>query len=432
MKASMGALARQTPAVLCAAFLVGMRLSAQPTDIQPVQPSRTVILRSASVSATVAVAGAPDLDSLEKYCQGMHCVAHPKGPDEWSALDALAKAGLVTLEEFPEATKVHFAQATFDADTGTFDRDFPGIAETDERSAMGQWTVLLKAFLDPRWRTDFTNAGFVLGESVGPMAYQLYGPQDALDALKAQAPYIARVAPVPFGIKRIRVDDRSKDDQAGAPVPTTVVLFAIDDVPALRLLSQKEDRAPSIIYATGATVAYSVRLTADEALYLSTFAEVIAVERRAALASPSDERSNVVIGGGFQSPDTSWPLQLGPNSTPPRWAGYLSSLASLGIDPARQTIAFLDSGIDSGPLQTCPPRSHTRRPECAASTSHPENAPFRTSRPSLTYPRVVRTTTSDTGHSRQQSQQGTRRPPVPAILSNTRSWRALRQGRRSR
>lgn len=352
MNSNANAIASRAAATISVALLSGTSLLAQPSAVQRYA---TVVLKRAHASPAAAVAGSRALEVLEKYCQGDQCVALPKTQAEWVELDGLAKAGLVELEELPDAAKVYFARATYDSVTGEFDRDFPGRAEIDERSAMGQWTMVLKAFLDPSWRQDFANAGFILGEAVGPMAYQLYGPRDAVGTLMNGARYIASLSPVPFGIKRRGVDDRREGDEAGAPAPTTVVLFPIDDAQALKLLSQKEGRLPSVAYHTGATIAYDVLLTSDEAVYLSTFAEVISVERRASMAAPSDERSNAIIAGNFQSSDTSWPLQLAANTTPPVWTGYLSYLSSLGISPANQTIAFLDTGLNSGPLQSCPP-----------------------------------------------------------------------------
>jgi len=351
MKQSVERMIHRIP-YLTAALLAFMSLGAAAQNVKSVN---TFVVWPGSVAAAPALDAAQDLASMEHFCQGTLCVALPRTAAEHAALLALETHGFVSLEALPDAHKIVFAKATYDADTDSFDADFPGRTELDTVSAMSQWSVIFKAFPDPAWRKDIEGAGFHLGEPMGAMAYQLYGPRDSLASLRARAPYIAALAEVPHGIKRFDVDIPRPGDEAGGPAPTTVVIFDVPDSPAHAALVTKAGAEPPVVFTTGATVAYHATLTRDEGLYLSTFPEVIAVERQTARAVPSDERSNRIVAGDAQSPGSSWPLSLGENSNPPYWDDYLSFLSSLGINPANQTIAFLDTGLNAAAMQACPP-----------------------------------------------------------------------------
>ncbi|MBK9966606.1 MAG: S8 family serine peptidase [Holophagales bacterium] len=315
----------------------------------------TLVIRSGKSPVEAVLKDTPELVGIEQYCQNGQCIVLPRSGAELEALRALEKAGEVELEPFPDARRIYFAKATYDADAGAFDAQFHGSAEVGGPSALGQWAVILKAFLSPAWQKDFENAGFFLGDSLGPVAYQLFGLTEALQALLTRVPYIAATVPIPHGIKRFRVDEPLPGDEDGASAPTTVAIFALEESPARTLLERREGLPLSVVYTSKKTVAYRASLTRDEALYLSTFPDVVAVMRETATASPSDERSNRIIAGAFQDPSSSWPLSLTPNTSPPFWNGYLASLASIGIHPENQTIGFLDSGVGLSPMLTCPP-----------------------------------------------------------------------------
>ena len=316
---------------------------------------RSFVVRPREAPAESAIKNSALLAKMERYCQNDKCVVLPSTDAEVEGLNALAARGMIEAEPFDDSRRIYFAKATYDVDRADFDVEFPGRSEVDAASQVRQWAVIFKAFLDPSWEKDIESAGLYLGDSLGPVAYQVYGPADALDRLRATVPYIAAIVPVPNGVKRFRVDTPLPGDEAGAPVRTTVVIFAIEDSPARALLERREGRPLPVVYTSKKTVAYGVALSRDEALYLSSFPDVVAIMRETALAVPSDERSNVIIGGAFQSPNSSWPLTLSTNTTATSWTSYLSSLANMGIQPSRQTIGFLDSGVGLSPMQSCPP-----------------------------------------------------------------------------
>ncbi len=85
---------------------------------------------------------------------------------------------------------------------------------------------------------------------------------------------------------------------------------------------------------------------------------------------PSDERTNRIIGGTFGTPGTSWPASVGTNASPYYWEGFMSSLASIGIDLQQwQSIGFLDTGVDealvrAGPTPNCPPHLGQAGQDC--------------------------------------------------------------------
>lgn len=339
----------QPSAVLVSLFLAVPRLYAG-----PVTYSTTAVVRGGTSEASVALS-ASVAKGVERYCQGSLCVVLPSSYTEMAALSQLAGTGAVSLEVLRDAHKIFLAKGTYDADTRTFDSDFPGRNEFDTSSANGQWWLVFKAFPEAAWRTELNKLGFTLGESVGPMAYQLYGPRGLLDLAGAK-PYVAALVEVPHGAKRFNVDSPRPGDEAGGPAPTTIVVLNSADSTAYSVLFKKAGRDPGIVYRTGVTTAYHTVLTRDECLYLSSFPDVVAVSRETAEIAPSDERTNRILAGSAQSPGSSWPLALPLNtSTPPYWTNYLTFLGILGIQPANQTIAFLDSGLDSAPMQTCPP-----------------------------------------------------------------------------
>jgi subtilisin family serine protease len=305
--------------------------------------------------ADVSIRSTPALAGLERFCRNQKCVVLPRTEAESESLRSLAATGRVALEPFDDARRIYFAKATYDVDRRAFDRDFAGRAEIAPASPVGQWAIVFKSFLEPAWEKEILQAGLFLGDSLGPVAYQLYGPSDALENLRSRVRYIADVVTIPHGIKRFRVDEPLPGDEDGGPVPTTVAILAVDESPARALLEKREgDRLP-LVYTSRRTFAVRATLTRDEALYLSSFPDVVAVMRETDRAVPSDERSNRVIAGTFQSPDSSWPLTLGANTTGTSWNSYLASLGAMGIHPANQTIAFLDTGVGSAPLLNCPP-----------------------------------------------------------------------------
>lgn len=321
----------------------------------------TFVVRPASGEVAASLSSAKSLGALERYCQGTLCVVLPQTAAERSGLSQLAEAGIIEFEGLPDAHKLFFAKATYDADTDSFDTDFPGSTEFATASAMGQWSVIFKASPDPSWRKTIEALGFYLGEPLGSMAYQLYGPRDSIARLRANAPFIAAIAEVPLGVKRFNLDSPEPGDEGGGPVPTTVVIFAIPDSPAHDALLTQYGREPAVAFKTGATIGYDVVLTRQEALYLNSFPDVITVRREPSLGGPSDERSNRLMAGDYQNPGSSYPLTLGTNGTN-YWSNYINSLSNAGFFPLGSVIGFLDTGVNVAPMQTCPPALYIASP----------------------------------------------------------------------
>ena len=207
---------------------------------QSVTSVKTFVVHPGTAGAATALEGATSLASLEQYCQGTLCVVLPATPADQTALSALEARGLVSLEALPDARKIFFAKATYDADTNSFDADFPGRNEIDTVSAMSQWTLIFKAFPEPAWRNQIEAAGFHFGESMGPMAVQLYGPRDSLADLRARAPYIAAIAEVPHGIKRFDLDVL-QGNEVGGPASTTIVIFNVAKSTSARPSQPRKD-----------------------------------------------------------------------------------------------------------------------------------------------------------------------------------------------
>ncbi len=292
------------------------------------------------------------------YCYAQHCIVYAGTLAQGNALRALEAKGLVTLEPLPDAHRVFFQHSTFDAQSGSFNRDFPGRLDSPVNGESGLFAVVFKSFPERAWLDELEHAGAIALEPIQTMAYYVYGPRAMMTALPKTFGFIYAVSEIPAGIKRFHVDFRSAGDDDG-PSPTVVAVVAAKRDLVLGLLRSAAGKEPSGAYRTGPVEAFTAELSREDALSLSALPEVVFVERETQ-GAPSDERSSRIIGGTWQAPGTSWPLSLGGNNGVPHyWDDYLSQLGGLGLSLNNQTIGFLDTGADSG-LQRgqaayCPP-----------------------------------------------------------------------------
>lgn len=310
-----------------------------------------------SAPASDALGMLSALAGMERYCAGHQCVAHPRGEADVAALFDLATRGLATIEPYPAARQIAFAKATWDVDSRSYSRDFPGRNEVSTSSSTGQWAIVFKAFLQPEWRAAIERAGLFLGGPVGPTAYHLYGEREALSTYLPTAAHVAGVLEIPNGLKRSYIDVPLAGDEVDSPRFTVVELFRTVGTPSYALLESKLGAAPQVIFRSQYSISYGLVLTRDEATYLSQFPDVVSISREVPRAGPSDERSNRIVAGGFQVHGSSWPLTLPENSaSSPHWDSYLADVLNL-VQPESQTIAFLDTGLSTTPLApgSCPP-----------------------------------------------------------------------------
>ncbi len=268
--------------------------------------------------------------------------------DERNALEALEKQGLVSVEAVRDAHALLFQKSRYDAVTQTFERDFPGRFDVDAISEMAQVVVVFKSYPERSWLDQLQALGAVTLEPVPVMGYAVYGPRKILATLGKQFPFVYSVAEIPSGLKRFNVDDPPEGDDGG-PALTTVAMVTKKRDLITSLMSSASGAPPALVYQSGTSEAYVARLPLSDAYGLSSLPEVLSVSRETVRSFPSDERSNRIMGGDFQTPGTSWPATLGTNfGTPRYWDGYLTQLSGLGLDLSHQVIGFLDTGVDSG------------------------------------------------------------------------------------
>lgn len=337
---------RGQAAILAATFLVaGYGELRGDSFLLRARPGST---RTPAAIAAGAVVG-------ERFCGTSYCVIRPATPAQQAALDRLGSEPDAAVFPLPFAEKVHFAQAVFDAATGTFDRSFAGDDEFPVGEPDGQFLLVMKSFLELRWVDELRASGLRLVGPMSAMGYVVYGPRTAVASLATRS-HVLRVQEIPAGLKRLGLEQASSSSTTA--VPMAVSLAGSPSAPASVVLTRSFGGAlPPATLRQNDTVTYVVELTPSEAVALSRRPEVVSVSLNAA-AEPSDERSSVVIAQG-------WPASIGSNTTGPphAWDTFLSSMAS-GLWPTfdlhNQVIGLFDTGVDGGLADcngtpTCPP-----------------------------------------------------------------------------
>ncbi|MDL1948712.1 hypothetical protein FBQ97_02715 [Acidobacteria bacterium ACD] len=241
--------------------------------------------------------------------------------------------------------------------------DRPANAET--------FAVVFKSYPEGGWLAELEGMGLVPLEPVPSMGYLVWGSRPAISSLPGSRPWVQGVFEVPAGLKRFRVDTVPAGDPGG---PSSTVVTVVDEAgnAALEELKRLSTRPVNKVFTTGRLTDYGAYLTPQQGIEVSRRPDVLAVSRQPLGAVPADERSNRIIGGTFGTPGTSWPTQIGTNPSTPQfyWDAYMTQLANAGIDPQRQTIGFLDTGVDEGfrrenpPTDDCPPSLGTAGPDC--------------------------------------------------------------------
>lgn len=342
--------------IILAAILVFLASSA---------PGETFVVRA---PAGVKAAPAELLGSQavgERFCNTLHCVVYASHGDEKTRISALAAGRSIALEALPDADKLFFQHATFDVPSSRFESPFPGDQDAGPHLSVGQFVVVFKSHPTSEWLYELRKRGLTPLEAIPTMGYLVYGPREAVSRLTAFEP-VRAVVPMSPGIKRFNVDELLPGDD-DLPRMTTVV--AVTDHLALvtDLLRGASGVEPIISTPSPTVTSLIAPLGRMDAFNLSRLPEVVSVRRNTDTAGPSDERANRIIGGSWQTPDTSWPLTLpGNSSTPKYWDGFLAQLGPLGTAPntvdyylRSQTIGILDTGIDGGLQETgagyCPP-----------------------------------------------------------------------------
>lgn len=332
---------------------------------EPRASAETVLARRPRGAAATPTAeqilrerGFPDF-----WCYGGHCVVSVDDALLSERLQALDRPDLLDLEPLPDARRLSFARGTFDADTRTVDSTVPGLGEVPSGSPTSLFAVVFKAYPEAAWLSELRAAGLVPLEPMPAMGYLVWGDRAVVTALPAARRWVRTVYEVPAGLKRFRVDTLPRGDEGGAAVTTVHVVDAAGSA-VLDLLGSLGARPPQRALQTGTITAWSARLTPQQAIELSRRPDVVAVARETYPVEPSDERTNRIVGGTFRTPGTSWPETVGTNTAPYYWEGFMASLASIGVDPSRQTIGFLDTGVDealftAGPTANCPPHLGT-------------------------------------------------------------------------
>lgn len=327
----------------------------------------TFIVRPPPTSRSTAQASIGPALVGERYCTEVRCIVVADTTAQIATLKLLESKGLVTLQEFPEARKVFFGNATWDGETQTFDRDFPGKTELASNSPESLFAVVFKSFPQGEWLTALHSAGFIITEPLPTMAYLIYGDRLALQKFATKAPYIYRVVELPAGLRRTNLDTYLPAD-GDQPASTLIALVNVSSSPVKKMLVSARGAEPPLEYVMNGIAAYSAVLDRTTALYVSRFPEVVEVSRQTFTAAPSDERYNRIIAGDWRSPGSAWQSSgtIGVNTqpAPPQWywENYLSHLQSdvPGFNLSNQTIAFLDTGVDNGltpPTPGLPPLS---------------------------------------------------------------------------
>ncbi|MCE7958799.1 MAG: hypothetical protein DYH06_12840 [Acidobacteria bacterium ACB2] len=319
-------------------------IARRPADA-PATPTAEQILRDN---------GFPDI-----WCYPTHCVVSADDAVLSERLRGLDRPDMLELEPLPDARRVFFARGTWDAETRAVDSTVPGLSEVPWSSPTSLFVVVFKAFPEPGWIAELRGLGLVPLEPMPQMGYMVWGSRAVVASLPVGRRHVRTVYEVPAGLKRFRVDTLPRGD-AGGPAVTHVHVVDAAGSDVVNLLASLSLRPPSQALRTGTASAWSVLLTPRQAIDLSRRGDVVAVARETFPVEPSDERTNRIIGGTFATPGTSWPAAIGTNASPYYWEGFMSSLASIGINPSNQWIGFLDSGVDealfrAGPTLNCPP-----------------------------------------------------------------------------
>jgi hypothetical protein len=335
----------------------------------------TYVVRPASVAAqAVAPAPATLLGTFavgQRFCNALHCVVLTSTTDQRNSLEALEKQGLVSVEAVPDAHKLFFQKAHYDAAANAFEGDFPGRFDVSGGSEMAQFVLIFKSYPERGWLDQLEALGLVALEPVPVMGYTVYGPRKIIATLGKQFPFVYATLEVPSGLKRFNIDNPPEGDDLG-PALTTVTMVTKTRNLITSLMSSASGTPVALVYRSGTSEAYAARLTLADSYGLSSLPEILSVYRETVKSGPSDERSNRLVAGDYQTPGTSWPSSLGANSLLPPyyqyyWNNFLSQLSNVGagFDLSHQVIGFLDTGVDGGLQQAgqayCPP--HLRTPQ---------------------------------------------------------------------
>jgi len=305
-------------------------------------------------------------------CTAVRCTVSVRDETQRVVLRDLESRGRILLEPLPDAHRLFFQHATYDFGAASFDRAFSGVDEVAAPGSNGLFAISFKSYPEPAWLKELGAEGLRPLESIQTMGYYFYGPKRIADTAAARFPYVHGVLEVPPGLKRVNLDAITPGDDGG-PAPTLVVVVTQRRDDALDVMRSASGRDPELAYDAGPLQAYAATLSREDARNLSAFPEVVSI-RRGGSGGPSDERANRIIAGTWQTPGTSWPPvtqnpRLPSNtSSPPYWTGFLSQLAGLfaslstqerTLSLGNQTVAFLDTGIDSGLRRSqqpyCPP-----------------------------------------------------------------------------
>lgn len=349
--------------IVCAggAFSAGASQIDAAIDTYVVRPAPSVAAQG-NAPAPATLLGASSVG--ERFCNALHCVVLSSTSGQRNALEALERQGLISVEAVPDAHSLLFQKSRYDAATQTFARDFPGRFDVNGLSEMAQVVVVFKSYPERSWLDQLEALGVVALEPVPVMGYTVYGPRNILTTLGKQFSFVYSVAEIPAGLKRFNVDDPPQGDD-GAPALTTVTMVTKTRGLITSLMNSASGGPPALVYRSGTSEAYVARLPLADAYGLSALPEVLSVSRETVRGGPSDERSNRIVAGDFQTPGTSWPATLPSNTSPYYWDRYLGAAPTgLGLDLSHQVIGFLDTGVDGGLQQAgqpyCPP--HLRTP----------------------------------------------------------------------
>ena len=324
-------------------------------------PAETVVVRIPPGAVTSA-----SLDSLlqgegvtRRYCDPVRCVAVLTSPSQSSGLARLEAQGRVAVEPIPGARVVRFGSFRFDADTGAWSPAPPSSPLAAPSGDDRLFIAVFDTWPGDAFRRAASSAGLLPLEPLPEMGLLLYGSRAAAEALRAR-PFVAALAELPDGLRAAGIDL-----SAGAVRRNTSILaVALPGSEVRSTVASVTGREPAVAMTTGSLVLYSTRLTPAEALSLVRLPDVVSVGQREDVATLSDERSNRIIGGTFQTPGTSWPASgTLPANTPGYWQSWLSSLAASvpGFDLSNQKIGFLDTGV-TNVAGACPP--HLLDPTC--------------------------------------------------------------------
>ncbi len=352
---------------------ISLALSAFPAGAE------TWAVRSAANGGMDAVAPIlADRAVGQTFCTDTHCIVQTRTPEERAALVGLVSGRLVVLEELPDARRLFFQKATYDSGLAKFDKTFPGQDEVDRTGPIGQFAVIFRSHPTEEWLKEIERAGLIPVEPIPAMGYLVYGPREPLRRLAGVSPWIEAVVDIPAGLKRFRLDEAAPEDD-GEAISTSVAVVEVPDSFAMRLLDEATSGRYAQAMRMGALLTYSARLTRAQATVLSSLPEVVSVHRHTERWEPADERSNRIVLGEWQTPDSSWGPPSPPAPDPPLPPNapvdpfyqdqWLTSFNALGLDVANQTIGFLDTGIDRGKYDPggqpiCPPFLLTPSGEC--------------------------------------------------------------------